>query len=207
MLTKKFWQSQSLESSSVSLESYIYIIIQLSWSFWTVDSVLWPVYKTTGIWWWRKASTRWRKVNEECADLQWVERKQLYYSETLQKYYVRRPWLVEVKPDSSDTEQQTSSEECSDSDVDSDVQSNVESESGLMSNDFDQKIFEYYQAIREREIERKREKKLFKLRLKDRWHWILKLPTGILKIKMYIFFLQASKGEPPNFGSLPFLGQ
>ena len=105
------------------------------------------------------------KCNEEPADLHWVERKQLYYSETLQKYYVRRPWLVEVKPDSSDTEQQTSSEECSDSDVDSDVQSNVESESGLMSNDFDQKIFEYYQAIREREIERKREKKSFKLRL------------------------------------------
>ena len=106
-----------------------------------------------------------KKCNEEPADLHWVERKQPCYSETLQKYYVRRPWLVEVKPDSSDTEQQTSSEECSDSDVDSDVQSNVESESGLMSNDFDQKIFEYYQVIREREIERKREKKSFELRL------------------------------------------
>ena len=88
-----------------------------------------------------------KKCNEEPADLHWVERKQPCYSETLQKYYVRRPWLVEVKPDSSDTEQQTSSEECSDSDVDSDVQSNVKSE--LMSPDFDQKIFEYYQAIRE----------------------------------------------------------
>ena len=104
-----------------------------------------------------------KKCNEEPADLHWVERKQPCYSETLQNYYVRRPWLVEVKPDSSDTEQQTSSEECSDSDVDSDVQSNVKSE--LMSPDFDQKIFEYYQAIREWEIERKREKKSFKLRL------------------------------------------
>ena len=103
------------------------------------------------------------KCNEEPADLHWVERKQPCYSETLQKYYVRRSWLVEVKPDSSNTEQQTSSEECSDLDVDSDVQSNVKSE--LMSPDFDQKIFEYYQAIREREIERKREKKSFELRL------------------------------------------
>ena len=36
-------------------------------------------------------------------------------------------------------------------------------------------------------------------------YWVLQ--TGILKIKMYIFFLEACKVEPPIFESLTFWGQ